>query len=144
MIRVPITRDRERSLIKWYDLAMYRDRTPRIRGKGRGLISRCARILAVFLGSAAALNSCRAADDRDRELRSPIVFREVAAQAGISFRFEHGSRGKHDLPEIMGGGVALFDADGDGLLDVYLCNGGPIDDAPGQTRSSLPAVSQSG
>ena len=26
----------------------------------------------------------------------------------------------------MGGGVALFDADGDGRLDVYLCNGGPI------------------
>jgi enediyne biosynthesis protein E4 len=34
------------------------------------------------------------------------------------------------LPEIMGGGVALFDADGDGRLDIYLCNGGPIEPAP--------------
>ena len=63
---------------------------------------------------------------------APIEFRDVAAEAGVSFRFDNGSRGKHDLPEIMGGGVALFDADGDGLLDVYLCNGGPIDPTPGK------------
>ena len=28
--------------------------------------------------------------------------------------------------------MALFDADGDGLLDIYFCNGGPIDAAPGK------------
>jgi len=56
----------------------------------------------------------------------PIAFRDVAAEAGVSFRFEAGSRGRHDLPEIMGGGVALIDFDGDGRLDVYLCDGGPI------------------
>ena len=61
-----------------------------------------------------------------------IAFREVAAEAGVSFRFDTGSRGRHDLPEIMGGGVALFDADGDGRLDIYLCNGGPIEPAPGK------------
>jgi hypothetical protein len=62
-----------------------------------------------------------------------IAFREVAAEAGVSFRFDTGSRGRHDLPEIMGGGVALFDADGDGRLDIYLCNGGPIELTPGKT-----------
>ena len=88
-------------------------------------------ILIVFAGSMiAARPRCRADDPRPKNA-SPIVFEEVAAHAGISFRFAHGSRGKHDLPEIMGGGVAVFDADGDGLLDVYFCNGGPIDDAPG-------------
>jgi enediyne biosynthesis protein E4 len=73
--------------------------------------------------------SPRAGDDPapDPKVPSPIVFRDVAASAGVSFRFETGSRGQHDLPEIMGGGVALFDADGDGRLDVYFCNGGPID-----------------
>src|SRR6266581_1865417 len=63
---------------------------------------------------------------------APIAFRDVAAESGIRFRFDNGSRGKHDLPEIMGGGVALIDADGDGRLDIYLCNGGPIEVRPGQ------------
>jgi enediyne biosynthesis protein E4 len=68
---------------------------------------------------------------RDSKAKSRIVFREVAAEAGVSFRFDNGSRGKHDLPEIMGGGVALFDADGDGRLDIYFCNGGPIGTSTG-------------
>ncbi len=63
---------------------------------------------------------------------SPIVFREVAAESGVSFRYESGSRGRHDLPEIMGGGVALIDFDGDGDLDLYLTNGGPIVAEPGR------------
>ncbi len=57
----------------------------------------------------------------------PIRFEEVAAASGLAFRFDDGSRGRHDLPQIMGGGVALIDLDGDGRLDLYLCNGGPID-----------------
>ena len=61
-----------------------------------------------------------------------IAFREVAAEAGVSFRFQTGSRDRHDLPEIMGGGVALFDADADGRLDIYLCNGGPIEPMAGK------------
>jgi enediyne biosynthesis protein E4 len=68
---------------------------------------------------------------RDSNARRTIVFRDVAADAGVSFRFDNGSRAKHDLPEIMGGGVALFDADGDGKLDIYFCNGGPISASSG-------------
>jgi enediyne biosynthesis protein E4 len=61
---------------------------------------------------------------------SPILFRDIAAEAGVVFRFQNGTRGKHDLPEIMGGGLAWIDVDGDGRLDLYFCNGGPIE--PGQ------------
>lgn len=61
---------------------------------------------------------------------APIAFRDVAAEAGVSFRFDNGSRGRHDLPEIMGGGLALIDFDADGDLDLYLCNGGPIVASP--------------
>jgi enediyne biosynthesis protein E4 len=74
---------------------------------------------------------------QDKNMSKPaaagrIDFRDVAQESGVLFHFDSGSRGKHDLPEIMGGGVALFDADGDGRLDIYLCNGGPIEPAPGK------------
>ena len=67
----------------------------------------------------------------------PIALRDVAAEAGVRFRFDRGSRGRHDLPEIMGGGVGLIDADGDGRLDVYLCNGGSIATPPRAGASRL-------
>ena len=66
---------------------------------------------------------------------SQISFREIGTEAGVNFRFDPGSRGRHDLPEIMGGGVALFDADGDGRLEIYLCNGGPIEPTAGKRDS---------
>jgi enediyne biosynthesis protein E4 len=73
----------------------------------------------------------RAANESTAPLK--LEFRDSTTEAGLTFRFEIGSRGKHDLPEIMGGGVALLDVDDDGFLDVYLCNGGPIAASPGQS-----------
>lgn len=48
-------------------------------------------------------------------------------RSGLDFRFRNGSRGRFDLPEIMGGGFALADFDADGLPDLFFCQGGPID-----------------
>jgi len=57
--------------------------------------------------------------------RPAIVLRDVALEAGVSFRFDARIRGKHALKEIMGGGVAILDADGDGWPDLYFCDGAP-------------------
>ncbi len=56
-------------------------------------------------------------------LGAPPVFRDVARASGIAFRHENGETGQFHYPEIMGGGVGLFDYDGDGLLDIYFVNG---------------------
>src|SRR6185503_9348195 len=57
-------------------------------------------------------------------------FEEIAARAGIDFVHASGHQVTHPLPEIMVGGVALFDLDDDGLLDVYFVQSGNLADPP--------------
>ncbi|MBI3470307.1 MAG: CRTAC1 family protein [Candidatus Solibacter usitatus] len=54
-------------------------------------------------------------------------FRDVAAETGLDFRHFPGAGGQFYMPEIMGAGVALFDYDNDGDLDVFLVQGMPLD-----------------
>jgi hypothetical protein len=58
--------------------------------------------------------------------RVPPQFTDVAKEAGLSFRYEHGGSGRYYYTEFAGGGGALFDYDGDGWLDVYLVQGAPL------------------
>lgn len=55
----------------------------------------------------------------------PPDFRDDAQDVGLEFTFDAGHTSLAQLPEIMSGGVALLDYDGDGWLDVYCLQGGP-------------------
>ena len=53
----------------------------------------------------------------------PISFEDIAERAGVHFVVENSPTPEKHQPETMPAGVALFDYDGDGLLDIYLVNG---------------------
>jgi hypothetical protein len=53
---------------------------------------------------------------------------DVARSLGIDFRLENSPTTQKYLPETMGGGVAVFDYDNDGRLDIFFTNGAQIDD----------------
>ncbi|NNJ84249.1 MAG: CRTAC1 family protein [Gammaproteobacteria bacterium] len=54
----------------------------------------------------------------------PVVpFTEVTEQAGIDFVHVNGANGEKLLPETMGGGVAIFDYNGDDHQDLLFVNG---------------------
>ncbi len=55
-----------------------------------------------------------------------ITFEEVAATQHLDFVHQSGATGTFLYPEITQGGGAFLDADGDGFLDVYLVQAGPL------------------
>jgi hypothetical protein len=57
---------------------------------------------------------------------SPILLHDVTKQTGITFVHTDGGSGLHYIMETVSAGLALFDYDGDGNIDIYFLNGAPL------------------
>ena len=71
------------------------------------------------------------------------IFSDRTKEAGIDFVHFNGASGFHYYPETMGSGVALFDYDNDGDLDIFLVQGtqlGPAEFEPDPIPSSVAAA----
>lgn len=56
----------------------------------------------------------------------PIHFDDVTHSTGIAFVHTDGSSGRHYIMETVTAGLALFDYDNDGDVDIYFLNGAPL------------------
>lgn len=73
-----------------------------------------ARMVAVFLLISATLAPAQ------------IRFEEIAKHAGLDFQLHTGAAGAFHQVELMPGGVAALDFDGDGCMDLYFTNGASL------------------
>ena len=91
------------------------------------------------IGSALVAASLAAVASVPRPARTAEpLFVEVAAATGLDFTHHNGATGQWYMPELMGSGVALLDYDGDGDLDVFLVDSGPLGgSAPASGKSRL-------
>src|SRR5467141_2014440 len=99
------------------------------------------RQLALFVALFGMLVSCVIAQKRPTSVAGQVSpdqpaasskgtakFAEVASTLGMNFEYVASHTSRKYLIETMGSGVALFDYDNDGRLDIFVVNGAPLSD----------------
>jgi hypothetical protein len=81
----------------------------------------------VFAAGALAL-SHSSVPSAEEAAPGPGWFVDVTSSRGVDFQYLASHTSRKYLPETMGAGVALFDYDNDGRLDIFLVNGAPLAD----------------
>lgn len=88
----------------------------------------CRILSAVALAILGALASVAQVKNRQPTAAVPAKFVDVTANVGVRFQGAAPHTSKKYLLETMGSGVALFDYDNDGRLDLFFVNGAEIHD----------------
>lgn len=60
------------------------------------------------------------------DAKGQILLRDVTDQTGITFKHTDGGCGRRYIMETVSAGLALFDYDRDGDVDIYFLNGAPL------------------
>jgi hypothetical protein len=71
-----------------------------------------------------------------------VQFTDVTQAVGIDFKHENSATSNKYLIETMGGGVALFDYDNDGLVDIYFVDSLTVDTAKDPKAARSAAMSR--
>jgi hypothetical protein len=90
---------------------------------------RISLILAALVCTAGALAPRQSSGpSADQAVSAPGSFVDITSSLGVHFQYLASHTSRKYLPETMGAGVALFDYDNDGRLDLFLINGAPLAD----------------
>ncbi|HEY0760516.1 MAG TPA: CRTAC1 family protein [Acidisarcina sp.] len=120
---------------------------------GRGTRAERAGLVLSLLAAAAIVMYAGAQSPNTQAVSAPSStaapagaanFVDVTTASGVHFKHQASHTARKYLLETMGSGVALFDYDNDGLLDIFFANGAAISDptAPGTIlRKTTPAFS---
>ena len=87
--------------------------------------------------AAGLLCACNAPPDEPGPRDVAKGFVDVSEEVGLDFVHNAGVDGSYFMPEIIGAGIALFDHDDDGDLDIYLVDSGPHDGTSGGGTNRL-------
>ncbi len=93
-------------------------------GRLRAVFGWSGLLLAVILAASGA------APSQKSPAKTPpgFLFSDVTAKSGIDFHLTCGGSEKRYIMESMCGGIAVFDYDNDGWMDVFLLNGSTLED----------------
>src|SRR5437868_2069465 len=68
-----------------------------------------------------------AAESPPNAIKGAVRFEDIAREAGLNFSITCGTAEKRYIMESLCGGIALFDYDNDGWIDIFLVNGATLD-----------------
>jgi enediyne biosynthesis protein E4 len=103
------------------------------------IVSLCSIAFTLCLACAGCRSGARGRAAGPVATGGGVQFVDVSEAAGIHFTHTSGASGRLYFPETVGSGCAFLDYDGDGHLDLFLVNSGPLPGFQG-TGPYVPAL----